>query len=429
MVSSIRMLKFAGLLTGMALYLQPVWSQKPGGTTSGTGGAGNNSGAANNRYPPSQPGPTQTPTFDSMNGNIYLSGKVALDDGTPPPEPVTIERVCNGAPRAQAYTDQKGRFSFQVGQTQDVLQDASEDGGSNPVGPRGPLAGSSGMANQPPQLGTPAMRLDGCDLRAVLAGFRSDSISLGRRHAMDDPNVGTIILHRLGNVEGAAISLTSLQAPKDARRAYEKGTQDLRKNKPAEAASQFQKAVETYPKYAAAWFELGKIQQQNEEVAKARQSFASAVSADPQFTSPYIPLIDMAAKAAHWDEVSDVTSRLLKLDAVDYPMAYFYHAVASLRLGDMEAAEKSARGGEKVDTAHGYPKIEQLLATILAQKKDYAGAAEHLRSYLALSPNADDAVKMRVQLAELDRMSGASHQASAAIGKDNTGDSGRAGPP
>jgi hypothetical protein len=99
---------------------------------------------------------------------------------------------------------------------------------------------------------------------------------------------------------------------------------------------------------------------------------------------------------------------------VDYPMAYFYNATANLHLGQIEAAEKSARAGEKVDTPHQFPKLEQVLAMILAEKKDYAGAAAHLRSYLALAPNSEDASPMRKKLAELERLSGAGQQANAA---------------
>src|ERR1700736_1977347 len=57
---------------------------------------------------------------------IFLSGKVVLQDGTPPPEPVKIERICNGSPRPQGYTDLKGRFSFQVDSGLGVEPDASD---------------------------------------------------------------------------------------------------------------------------------------------------------------------------------------------------------------------------------------------------------------------------------------------------------------
>jgi hypothetical protein len=379
------------------------------------GGGGIGSGMGNH-LPPSSMGQPTGPSTTSLNGNIYLIGTVMLDDGTPPPDPVTIERVCNGAPRAQAYTDQKGRFSFQIGQTAGVLQDASEDGSGLSGANRSATGVASGMGTGTSQTSPSAMQLADCDLRAVLAGFRSDTVSLSGRRLMDDPNVGTIVLHRLGNVEGTAVSLTSLQAPKEARRAYDKAIQDLRKNKLPEAAKELQKAVDIYPKYAAAWNELGRIQAQNDAVAEARKSFENALAADGKFVSPYLNLAELDAKAQNWTELANTTATLLKLDAVDYPQAYFYNATAHLNLGQIEEAEKSARAGEKLDTEHRYPKLERVLARVLARKKDYAGAADHLRSYLLLAPDAEDAARVKKELAELRRLADANEQSNAKAG-------------
>ena len=64
----------------------------------------------------------------------------------------------------------------------------------------------------------------GCDLQAKLNGYRSQTVSLAGRRPMDDPNVGTILLHRNGPAEeGKTVSMVSLQAPKDAKKAYDKG--------------------------------------------------------------------------------------------------------------------------------------------------------------------------------------------------------------
>ena len=409
MRKSIRMRSFAGLAIGIAISFQIVWAQKNPPPATG----GNPPGMG--RLPPNTNGQPTGPAMGSLNGSIYLTGNVMLDDGNPPPDPVTIERVCGGSPRAQAYTDQKGRFSFQIGQTSGVMQDASEDGSSMPNHSTNGNAGGVGPQPQLPLRNAPDYQLANCDLRAVLSGFRSDTITLGARRLMDDPHVGTIVLHRLANVEGSAVSMTSLQAPKEARKAYDRALQDLRRNKLPEAAKELRKALDIYPNYAAAWYELGRIQEQDREIEQARESFAHAVAADAKFISPYVRLAELEAGAENWAELADTTSRLLKLDAVDYPMAYFYNATANLNLGQMDAAERSARAGEKLDALHRHPKIEQVLAMILERKKDYAGAAAHLRSYLLLAPDTADAARMKKELAELDRLSGANEQANAAV--------------
>lgn len=411
MRAGIRLRSLVRLAMGVAVFTSAASAQRTGGPpSSGTGPGRAGGGSA-----PNMTGqPTGTVSNFPSSTNLYLTGNVMLDDGNPPPAPVTIERVCNGAPRAQGYTDQKGRFSFQIGQTSSVMQDASEDGGSLP-GANRPVTGIAGGTNSPAQ--SPVARdaeLANCDLRAVLAGFRSDTVTLGGRHLLDDPNVGTILLHRLANVEGSAISLTSLAAPKEARKAYERALQNIRKDKPAEAAKELGKAVEIYPDYAAAWCELGWIQLRGEEIAQARISLARAVAADPKFISPYAALAELEAKAENWAALAEVSAKLLKLDAEDYPIAYFFNATALLHLGQLDAAEKSARIGAKLDTPHRYPKLEQVLARILARKLDYVGAAAHLRSYLSWAPDAQDAAQVKKDLAEMERLSGANEQAKAA---------------
>src|SRR5215472_9782714 len=127
----------------IALAVSPAFGQKTGGGPPSTGPTGPPAGGIGTPTPgmpgttpgnPNNPNPIPNPNqnrFPEQQRPIFLSGKVMLDDGTPPSEPVTIERVCNGNPHAEAYTDSKGRFSFQLGQSQGVLQDASMSNASD----------------------------------------------------------------------------------------------------------------------------------------------------------------------------------------------------------------------------------------------------------------------------------------------------------
>lgn len=354
---------------------------------------------------------------DMGNRGFVLSGKVQMEDGTAPPEQVLIERVCSGHRKAEAYTDLKGRFSFQLGQEQAMTPDASFEGAAGGPGVSPAKTGSS--APDQGQLAgsnrTDANRsLIGCELTASLPGFQSDSINLSGRRMFDNPDVGTIILHRRANVEGSTISATTLQAPKEARKAYDKARDALRKDKTADAQKEFAKAVEIYPQFAAAWYQLGILQEKSNDVAEARKSYSQAIAADPKFVSPYLPLALLAARDRNWQEAASTTDRLLKLDAVDFPEAYYYNAAANYNLKKPDDAEASARQALKLDTAHRFPQAAHILGLILYQKNDYAGAAEQLRNYQQLAPNAPDAEQVKEQLAELERLAS---QAKAKTGK------------
>jgi len=400
-----------GLSVGMALLLQPAKCQKPGagGTAGGGGVVGSRPTPSTTTAPNPNTQPTSTP--DIQNRSIFLSGRVQMDDGTPPPEPVVIERICNGHGRAEGYTDAKGRFSFQLGQNLAVTQDASfEDTGSTALVPDGGMRQSNAGARQDstgaPRRISREQDLTGCELRAVLPGFRSDLVNLGGRRMLDNPEVGSIVLHRVANVEGTTISATTLLAPKDARKAYEKAREALRKGKTADAQKDLDKAVTVYPQFAAAWTDLGMIHEKANDVAEARKCYSQALAADPKLVTPYLRLAQLSMADKNWQEAADTTGRIVRLNPVDFPEAYFYNAVAKYNLRKFDEAETSAREAQKLDIVHRFPQVEHILGVIFYQKKDYAGAAAQMRKYLLLAPDASDAGMVKQQLAEVDRLSG-----------------------
>ncbi|MDQ6679051.1 MAG: tetratricopeptide repeat protein [Acidobacteriota bacterium] len=351
----------------------------------------------NPRNPTTQPNNT-SPYGADIARPVFLSGKVVLDDGTPPPEPVRIEKICGATPRPQGYTDMKGRFSFQLDSGIGVMADASDSS-----------FGSGGFGQQQPRLNGNNPNMDrsysGCEIRASLPGFRSDSLNLSFHRAFDNPDIGTIVLHRMAGVVGTTISFASLNAPKDAQKAFEKGREALKKEKQADAEKQFRKAVEIYPGYASVWYELGRMESARNQPQDAAADFQKAIAADPKFISPYLDLTFMAARANDWAQTLDLTDRAIRLNASGFPQAYYYNALANLNLRHLENAEKSAREAQKLDTRHSMPKTGQLLSAILVERQDYSGAAQQMRSYLEANPNAQDASKVRAQLAELEKLS------------------------
>jgi len=355
---------------------------------------------------------TINPTNPTVERPIFLTGRVVLDDGTAPPEPVAIQRLCGANPHTETYTDGKGHFSFEWGQRLGVMPDASEDNfGRAPGMSNGGAIGTSGA----PTSRSADQMMMGCELRAQLAGFRSDSIQLGNHRSLDNPEVGTIILHRVGNVQGVAISATTLMAPKDAKKAYEKGINDLKKDKPEEALKDFQKAVDVYPKFAAAWYELGRVQRGLKDLDGAKKSWTQALESDSKYVKPYIELAELYFNNQKWQEVKDTTDRLLALDAIDFPLAWYFSSVANYEMKDFDAAEKSAREGVKNDTSNTIPRMNQILGVLLANKADYAGAADSLRNYLKVAPNGPEAENVKKQLSVVEKRM----QATATPEKEN----------
>lgn len=372
-------------------------SSYPGGGAGVPGGIGPGSsipnGAGQSGIPGDFPNPDQTP--------IFLSGRVLMEDGARPPAGIPIVRECSGATRTVAYTNEKGQFSFQWGDSAGIMPDASQGG----FGGRG--VPDIGAPRE--RIGDPAMTksMFGCDLIASAAGFHSDRIDLSGRRPADSSDVGSIMLHRIAGVEGTSVSATALNAPKDARKAWEKGVQLLHKSKPEEAEKELQKAVRIDPQYANAWLDLGRAKAMENQEGPAREAFLKAVAVDDKLVDPYVQLGEMAAHEKTWPDAARYLDRALDLDPVDYPRLWFEDAVADYNMQNFDRAEKNARAASRLQPPDLDPHSEQLLGLILENKRDYAGASEALRAYLRLSPGAPDEAQVKAQLGQLESHIGA----------------------
>ncbi len=405
-------LRLASLAVALAFALSIGLAQR-GGQGGGTGGTGGGVSPGKGTPTPT-PTPTPTTTPNSTNPsqqqpqipqNIWLTGRVMMYDGSEPPEPVTIERVCSTTVRPEGYTDSKGHFSINVGQTNNgIFADASTNpfGDLSQPGVFGPNVSSTSMgaASSGPMNQT---QYWDCDLRARLPGYRSDTLSLMGRRALDSPDIGVIYLYPIAGIQGLVASATSGQAPKDARKTFEKAMNAVKKNKPDEAEQQLRKAVQIYPRYAEAWYQLGKVLESRNHFPEAREAYASALAADSKYVYPYQQLYQLALKEQNWKDLVDKTDQLLHLDPFEFPQAYYFNALGHLELKEYDAAEKSAEQAVEADRKKTNPKTHYLLGAILIQKQKWIEAAASFRSYLKAAPNASDKAQVEKTLVQLDQ--------------------------
>ena len=353
------------------------------------------SGGGNTRTTPPSPINPNTPTGNFQP--IFVSGHVAIEGGEKLLEPVAIERICNGVTRREGYTDFKGEFQLQIGQNLG-FQDASENDPQPMPGNPMPSSGRS-LSHQ-------SMTLQGCELRAVLAGFQSSTVRL--QPTIGDSfqiEVGTIMLSRMGNVKGSPISATSLAAPKDARHAFEKGSKAFYADKLPEAEKELEKAVRIYPQFAAAWSRLGDVQHREQNLQAAHDSYEKALHADPQYVNPIFGLALLAIAEKNWKDAAQFTAQVSRLNPYAFPAAGFYNAAANYNIGNFQAAEDSAKKFKAADKEHSHPEVLLLLSNIQAQKNDFAGAAQQIRDYLALVPNAANAGELESKAKEYEGLS------------------------
>jgi tetratricopeptide (TPR) repeat protein len=330
-----------------------------------------------------------------ISRSIYLTGKVKASDSRALPERIGIDRVCNGVVYREGYTDSRGDFGLNVGALNpSTFLDASV--GFDKI----PALGTQGTG---PQSGLSEKDLAGCEIRANAPGYLSDSITLGFRRALDNPYIGVIYLHPVARVDGYTASATTTMAPKKAADAYENGIQSLKKQDLAEAERQFSAAVKEYPRFAIAWFELGRLLQQQNKADEASRAYHEAIQADSKFTGPYKQLAVLTAARGAWKDTATYTAQLFRLDTEVGSEFYFYSSVANHYLGNYGVALQHAREAARLDPQHQNPKINHVLGVLLEEMGAYEEAAENLRIYLRLMPTAPDAAAVQQQLAKIER--------------------------
>jgi hypothetical protein len=361
---------------------------------------------------PATPAPANSePSQPGEDHVMFIVGRVATNDATALPNDAIVERFCNNKVLQQVYASSQGDFNMQLGSRTDSFLDATGDSTSQ-----------SGANGKDSTMGIPRRQLTNCELRASAAGFHSDVINLVDLDTFGGRiDVGVIVVQRTSKIEGMTLNAAPYMAPKDARKAYEKGLEAVRKANLASARSYFELAVKIYPKYASAWFQLGTVLQKENQNDAARRAYTEATTSNTRFLPPYMSLASMAYEEGNWtvlltltDHILDhdplnrvdVTGYIVDLDPFNCTEAYFYNAVANYQLNKFNDAEKSGLKAEHLDLLTRFPQLHFLLGEIFARKNDYAAAISEIQTYLELSPHATNADQVREQLAKLEKLNG-----------------------
>jgi len=340
---------------------------------------------------------------------IILTGSVMLEDGSPPPTGAAIEMDCGGRVTRAAMVSLNGSFSFEVGENRDriggVLPDASmrtPDDIYDDVR-MGDIDQSA--TNYNTRQMTPAyQRLGACDLRAQYSGYQSTVVKLQMNTLNMVNQVGPIILYPQGSVRGTTLSATTLLAPKKAKKSLEKAVKAFTDEKLAESEALTRSAIQQYPEYAEAWAHLGLLFRKMERNGEAREALKRAIAIDEKYVNPYVQLGWIESKEQKWKESADITEKALALDPIHFVDAYFLNSMANHNLRNLELAEKRAKQELRLDTAHRFPRIHLILASIAASRDDHDGSSVEMRNYLKYAPNAPDAHSIRERLEEQERL-------------------------
>ncbi len=351
---------------------------------------------------PAGGGTSTIPRPDSIQGtNMYgyymnmdpgtvaggnLLGKVEVAGNPLMWDPVAVIVTCGGKIAYTTYADNAGGFRISI------------------VNGNGALS-TEGDAKR--QMET---HFEGCTVTASLTGFTSSSLTIMNHNFRDNPNLGTIKLQRANGAKGTALSSTTEDVSPKAAKLFEKARGDWQTQNLDHVKSDLEKAVAIDPKFAEAWYQLGK-QDQALSPDKAREDYAKALAIDPNFIRPYEQLMLLDSQEGKWKNALMDGGHALSLDPQGTPQVWYVYAEGILKAyaaGALPAAklkigEASAHNALAMDPQHTVP-AEQLLALILAQEKDYSAAISHLNNCLTYLPKGASQDQVKQQIAQVEKL-------------------------
>ena len=311
-----------------------------------------------------------------------LLGKVAVEGEPLPWEALLVTVTCEGKVAYSTQTDAKGNFAIAHLTLPGAL-------------------GKQGDSQR--QMET---HFEGCLVQGAVPGFHSSVIAITRAMLRDQPEIGTIMISRASRAGATTLSQTTATASPKAIKLFEKAREEMLNHDSDSAQRDLKKTVEADPKFAEAWLQLGNLQQTSDPNA-ARDAYSKAIEADPKFVLPYQQLAYLSSQKGDWQDVLAKTSHVLELFPEGTPETWYLNALANYQGGKPDVAEAAALKSLALDPRHSVMNTEQLLAVLLAQKGDYAGALDHLRSSLTYVPAGPNADLLKQQVAQLEKRASA----------------------
>ena len=184
--------------------------------------------------------------------------------------------------------------------------------------------------------------------------------------------------------------------PEKARKLYERGLDEARSENPAKAANTLKEAVTLYPNFPLALNELGvqylKLRQVNKAVEVLKEACRLSPDAAPARLNLGIALLE----TRQFPPAEEQLRESLKLNSSS-ATAHMYLGIALLRQKKFDEAEPELLAATQAN-APQLGMANYYLGGLYWRKKDYNRAVEQLEKYLASTPNAPDAERVRATI-------------------------------
>jgi len=204
---------------------------------------------------------------------------------------------------------------------------------------------------------------------------------------------------------GAVRSVRELRIPDAAQKEFDRGMELLyEKDQPQRSLEYFQKAIQLYSDFDAAYMQAGIAHLRLGEVAAAGGVLEQGVDVNPEYAPARVLLGTVYNSLGRHQEAIEMLERAAALGNVSWQIEY-EHAKALVKLGQLDPALAHARRAFEMKPDAAEPHLQ--LYNLQVQRRDYGAALGLLESFLQRYPQHSAAVPMRRVEPELRAAAGA----------------------
>ena len=196
----------------------------------------------------------------------------------------------------------------------------------------------------------------------------------------------------------AFVSVSELGVPNSAEKEFNKASRLISKQEWAKAAERLHKAIAIYPRYAAAYNNLGAVYSHMGDLAQAKQALQSAIALNDRMVSAYVNLGRVSFTAQDFPGVETSMGKALSLAA---PNVTEFALLAYAQLANRHFDETIATSRQAHRSQLSHHAVLHLLAAGAEdiQGKDEAATMD-LRQYLDEEPSGPRAEEVRKAIAK-----------------------------
>ena len=201
---------------------------------------------------------------------------------------------------------------------------------------------------------------------------------------------------RAGIGKPSVVNAALAAVPDKARKLYERGVEEARSENPVKAANTLKEAVTLYPNFPLALNELGVQYLKLRQVNKAIDILREAVRLSPDNAASRLNLGIALLESKQFAHAEEHLREAVKHNN-NSATGHMYLGIALLRQSKFDEAERELLVATQANAAQ-LGMANYYLGGLYWRKKDYPRAVEQLEKYLASTPNAPDAERVRATI-------------------------------